>query len=144
MTHVLYSLATGRHRMIVSGDPVPPKPRRGEGVREMPDDVYKAWAAEVKAGGTRDFAQEWLNAQTGKVPTDDRYAIVDADGNVKGAVIACPDCGDAIPGCELVRHKEADAGWIFLKVAREFVKPALTLKQAQNIERKAAALEIRR
>jgi hypothetical protein len=55
--------------------------------------------------------QDKLNKKTGKVPKDDRFAVVDQLGNVVGAIIADPLCGDSVPSCQLIAHAEASPGW---------------------------------
>lgn len=60
--------------------------------------------------------QELLNQQTGLTQTDDRFAIVDKDGNVKGSIIADLACGDSISDCELLAHSGAEVGWKYDKI----------------------------
>ena len=50
-------------------------------------------------------------------PTQDRYCIIDAVGNIVGAVIADPSCGDSGEhfgaGFQLVAHQTADERWTY-------------------------------
>lgn len=69
-----------------------------------------------------DFIQPRISKLLGMVaPADDRYAVVAANGNVVSAILACPQCGDAVPGHTLVAHATADKGWTY--VAGVFTAP---------------------
>ena len=50
-------------------------------------------------------------------PTQDRYCIIDAVGNIVGAVIADPSCGDSGEhfgaGFQLIAHQSADERWTY-------------------------------
>jgi len=70
--------------------------------------------------------QNKINKKTGKTPTDDRYAIVDKDNNVIGAIIADPSCGDEVKDCELIAHPTAGSGWK-VDSNKQFVEPVKEL-----------------
>jgi hypothetical protein len=55
--------------------------------------------------------QDKINKKTGKVPQDDRYAVVDSLNNVVSVIIADPLCGDSVPSCQLIAHPTASPGW---------------------------------
>jgi len=67
--------------------------------------------------------QELINKQTGIIPKDDRYAVVDAAGEVKAVIIADPLCGDEIKDHELITSTEAEVGHTWDKDAHVFVPP---------------------
>lgn len=117
MFGVIVSAATGRIRWHT--DAGHPKAelqtslvaRKGETVLLLEDAQYGDLAA----------LQATVSALTGLMPANDRYAIVDATitdptvisatGNVIGAIIADPLCGDAVPNCQLIADPAAGLGW---------------------------------
>ncbi len=64
--------------------------------------------------GALDALQAYVTQQTGLVPANDRHAIVDAQGNVLGAINADLACGDGYPGMTLVPDASAGPGWTYL------------------------------
>lgn len=102
---IVYSSKTGRIRSIVRPD----KDADLNGIRVG---TGEALLKTVNANyGELETLQSFLNIQTGLVPLNDRYAIVDGLGNVVGAVVADPLCGDAIVGFQLISHPLAVPGW---------------------------------
>lgn len=117
---IIYSKATGRIRRyhLLDSDAELQRitPMEGEAVAVFPMDKF----------GNHLVLQELLSAQTGLVPKDDRFAIVGVDGKVQGVIRADLTCGDAIPGCELIAHDQADTGWMVTTDAQQkpiFTKP---------------------
>jgi hypothetical protein len=105
---VFYSLSTGRVRWILSADNDAALLRTGPGPGEDKLILDKAQGWDLPT------LQARVSDATGKLPADDRFAIVNAVGQVVGAVIADPDgTGDRAPsGHRLLRHAEAGRGWI--------------------------------
>lgn len=97
---IIYSARTGRLRRTIT-----------DGVRS--DDVllalFPAGPGEVARLGPP-VTQQQLNALTGLVPRDDRYAIVNSAGDVTGAILA-DHVIDGLPGLALVAHATARVGW---------------------------------
>lgn len=113
---VIYSKATGRIRWQFHPDN-----------DEQLNDIKLLDGEEVKFFNNSEKCllqdlQSKLNLKTKKVPTNDRYVIVDKDNNVIGAIIADPLCGDKIKDCELVAHKTATIGWK-MNSSKQFIEP---------------------
>lgn len=72
-------------------------------------------------------AQSIVTAKTGVVPTNDRYVVVPSGKGVQpvtAVVIADPDCGDIVPGADLIQHDTADVTWQYDRDKGAFVAPA--------------------
>lgn len=104
---IIYSIATGRVRRIIapsSGHPL----HAGEAILKATDSQYLAFTSPGAI-------QSFVNAATGKVPSGDRYVLVDNGSNVVNAVIADPLSGDTAPaGLTLVAHATATRGDLWL------------------------------
>jgi hypothetical protein len=72
--------------------------------------------------------QALITKQTGLVPQDDRYAVVDALGNVVASVHADPAVDVAPAGYQLVRSDAAQIGWAY--AAGAFVAPVVEISAA--------------
>lgn len=108
---VIYSQATGRVRCIH--------------VHPEENETDATLSAAVKAGqgeavqmfpasqiGDHAKVQALLNQMTGKVPASDRFAVIDKDGNVAGAFVMDPLCGDRVPqGYSVIKSDIAASGW---------------------------------
>lgn len=112
---LVYSSSTGRLRSwIVPGDDsqlhgfVPAN--RGEAVLVITREQYDA-AADLFS------LQALINFVTGKSPSnEDRYADIDAGGNVVSVLYACPNCGDApSDGLTRIQHNTVPAGAFFVE-----------------------------
>jgi hypothetical protein len=121
---IIYSAAIGTVRRIVLPD----------ANQELDDPAHQAGYGErrilvSREGYDQHGAQELVNRITGRKPRpgiDDRFAVVDPDGNVVTAWIADPACHPDIStllpdGHTLVQHEHATAGWT-LK-GRRFAAP---------------------
>lgn len=113
MNFLIYSVSTGRRRAVIVGSPTNPVLTDGLGVLKVSDEHYQELGK--KFTGTNDPLQDYITQQTGLVPVDDRYAVVDGNGKIVGALIADPLCGDCIPGHTLIRHDKADPSWTYAK-----------------------------
>jgi hypothetical protein len=116
---VIYSATTGRVRRIVLSDP-------STSAQDLPPNLSRAGEAvlETDQPGDLNAMQALVTAETGLTPIDDRYALFDKDGNVIGAVIACPGCGDKVEHTGAVswaKHPTAGIGW--RHDGRDFVAP---------------------
>lgn len=113
---IIYSKATGRIRWYLRSDDDSDHQTinllPGEALMELPNELWNNHIA----------LQEHVNKHTGKVPKDDRYAIVHPNGDVVGAILADPKCGDKIEGHQLISHPEASAGWRH-HPQKGFIKP---------------------
>jgi hypothetical protein len=102
---VVYSRRTGRVRWWLvpdhDGQLGEIRVREGENVMHLPIEGY----------GDLQTIQAAVNAHTKMIPTDDRYAVVHPSGEVVGAILADPLCGDAIEGHRLIQHNHAGQGW---------------------------------
>lgn len=120
MISVIYSATTGRIRSIIvpqtANEQIQPNLLPGEAVQQFDMSVAKQ---DLNA------LQVSLNAITGLTPSNDRFAIVDKNNNVIGAVIACPACGDAVPNCQLIPSATAAPGWILS--AGSLTPPSITV-----------------
>lgn len=121
-TVVIYSKATSRVRRWFTA-PVLPK-----------DCGEHAGEASLVTGDDQDLnaLQAQVSAVTGKTPNGDRYAIVDAQNNVVGVMLADPSCGDSIAGCQLIADPAAAIGSTYdpvtaTVVALVFIPPVKTL-----------------
>lgn len=116
--HVVYSKLTGRIRSIVVptqvGEPVACNLGEGEAVSHFDLSFVKQPLEALQAA---------LNQQTGLVPSNDLYAMVDVQGNVTKLVLAdlAIDAPDA--GCQLVAAQVAGPGWTYDKNAKTFTNP---------------------
>ena len=116
---VVYSKATGRIRSIVRGETaeeesnITVKLNSGEAVRTLPIASY----------GNHVAVQPMLTSMVGISPLNDRYALVDSNGIVQGAIIADPLCGDSVPGFTLIAHPTAEKGWIYNSATSIFSAP---------------------
>ncbi len=106
MISVIYSQTTGRIRSVIvpqtANEQITPNLLPGEAVQQFDISIAKQDLNALQAS---------LNAITGLTPTNDRFAIVDVLGNVVGATIACPACGDSVPGHQLIANPAASPGW---------------------------------
>lgn len=117
MFGVIVSAATGRIRWHTDAGHAKAELQpslvagKGETVLLLDDAQYGDLAA----------LQATVSALTGLIPANDRYALVDATitdptvinttGNVIGAIVADPLCGDAVPHCQLIADPAAGLGW---------------------------------
>lgn len=103
MIGIVYSQATGRIRSIIypdhDADLHSVKLGTGEAMETM--DLPQDQVPNVHA------LQALLNDITNLIPANDLYAVVDANGNVTGAIIADPTCGDTVPNHQLIAHEQA-------------------------------------
>lgn len=104
---VVFSKATGRIRSIF----IPDNDAQIKDLNYLDgedhiilDDKQKASLPEL---------QEIVSKQTGLIPKDDRYVVVDKSGNIAGVLLADPLCGDKIPDCELIAHATATTNWTY-------------------------------
>jgi hypothetical protein len=129
---VVYSIATGRVRRIYISN-------RDDEIKRDDSRTGEAFlhvdSADAKVARGLDGLQGLVNAVTGKVPASDRYVVVQ-DGNIVGAIIADPACGDALPRSLLIQHDTADDTWMF--DGEKLVPPELTPEQL-DIQARAAA-----
>lgn len=106
---IIYSKKTGRIRRfstVTDGIPEISPVKDGENMLVFEEDKY----------GDLYTLQNLINTVTGLTPTDDRYAIIDNKGDVQGSILADPEgCGDSVPDMVLVKHANADKGWIYDK-----------------------------
>jgi hypothetical protein len=119
MIFVIYSATTGRIRSIIvpqGNEKISPNLLAGEAVQQFDMSVAKQDLNTLQAS---------LNAITGLSPANDRFAIIDNNGNVTGAVIADPSCGDVVPACQLVASPNATIGWKFQ--AGVFIPPIIPI-----------------
>lgn len=124
MFAVIYSVRTGRIRWHTSAglkDVSHVQPGAGCAIQIYPDAQY----------GDLPTLQAQLSADTGLVPANDTYAIVDSallaqvlTPNVVGSIVADPEgCGDAVPGHTLIAHPTASMGWTYHALTQTFVAP---------------------
>jgi hypothetical protein len=101
----IYSIATGRVRRYSFLDSdvelANVHPGQGEGILLFPIGQF----------GNHVAVQALVTAQTGIVPSNDRYVLIDGQGNYKGAILADVLCGDALPGVTLVQHATVNESW---------------------------------
>ena len=113
---VVYSTATGRVRRWLASN------RDGE-IRKVDvqpgEDVIHVGK---QRGLSLPLLQGLVNDVTGKIPTNDRYCVVQGE-KITNVIIADPLCGDAIAGCELIQHDSADSRWTFDSTTRTFIPP---------------------
>lgn len=125
MFGVIYSKVTGRIRWWIKPDNDNVldniKLQDGEAFLKLDDSLY----------GDVLKLQDIIFQQTGLSPSNDRYAIVDANGNVTGALIADPLCGDSIKDCQLIAHDKAGVGWTY-DVNKGFTEPPILLRTSDE------------
>ena len=115
---IVYSVATGRIRRFMSSN------RSGELSKVAIADGEAFMKIAPQSGGfDLDSLQGMVNVQTGKTPADDRYVVIDSVGNIVGAILADPLCGDSLPGCSLIAHALADGAWAYDKLTGIFTPP---------------------
>lgn len=107
MFGVVYSKVTGRIRTIYKPD----KDSDLDGIR-LGDGESQLRFAD-KQYSDLSTLQDLVSSQTGLIPVNDRYAIVDSRGDVKGAILADPQAGDAVVGARLVANDKAVEGWTY-------------------------------
>ena len=107
MALVIYSARTGRIRRYIFDEVL------GDStlLSKFPPLVGEAHAMFATIPGTLGELQSQLTARTGLTPTNDRYVLVRANGEITGAILADPATGDSIPGRTLVAHPDAEIGW---------------------------------
>lgn len=111
---LVYSTSTGRLRSWIVPDEdseldgfVPANP--GEASLVITREQYDA-------GSDLAGLQGLINTVTGKSPiNEDRYADIDAGGNVVNVLHACPNCGDVPPsGITRMQHDTVPRGAFFI------------------------------
>lgn len=131
---VVYSKTTGRVRSYVvpqfANESVTAQTGAGEAVLTFPMAQY----------GNLPAIQKLVAIATGLTPSNDRYAIVNAQGMVVGAIYADPvGCGDSLAGNQkfagdsLVASQIAGPGWTFMLgmfMPPPFVKTKVFANQA--------------
>ena len=102
---VVYSTNTGRIREVITASN--PKDlssvnlRKGEALLKLDNNQY----------GDLPTLQSTVSLQTGLTPSNDRYAIVDPQGNVIGATIADPTIDPPPANDTLIQSDAAVPGW---------------------------------
>lgn len=104
MFGVVYSKTTGRIRSIIHPDSDSELNNIPVGIGEASIKLDNANYLDL------DTLQTFLSSITGITPSNDRYAVVDSQGVVIGAVIADITI-DAVPGAQLIKHPSASTGW---------------------------------
>lgn len=109
---IVYSRRTGRVRRVIDDDRYPIE--RVVSLYQVHDG--EATTIYPKLGendADLDAWQAFVTEQTGLAPVHDRYVVVDRTTHAIVGVLesADPACGDAVEGCDLVQHDEADASW---------------------------------
>lgn len=107
MFGVVFSKVTGRLRAVYKPD----KDSDLDGIRL--GDGESLMRLADKQYGDLPALQDLVSTQTGLIPTNDRYAIVDSRGDVKGAILADPQAGDTIADARLVASDKAVEGWTY-------------------------------
>lgn len=123
MIHLAYSLTTGRVRgwTVFTPDEIArgcSRPAgRGEGILIIQPESY----------GDLNTLQALVTQTTGKIPSNDRYIMVDQKtGQIVSAHIADPACDDPHPGCDMYPHAFADPAWTFDTQAKQCIPPKLS------------------
>lgn len=103
---VIFSKSTGRIRSIFQ----PEKELELNRIKLIPGEDYLILYLD-EATIDINVLQQKVSSLTGTIPKNDRYAIVDNNGNIVGSLIADPTCGDKILNCTLIQSDNADKGW---------------------------------
>lgn len=102
---VFYSLKTGRLLQWT----IPANDKEEALINYTPGPGRGVIVVDETQERTYDALQARITFETGLRPEFKRFAIIDADGNVKGAIVETID--KVIPGCRLVEHPDAAEGW---------------------------------
>jgi hypothetical protein len=134
--YAVYSVSTGRLRMkLADASPAAVTPFDGKtlGFVELDQPTWDSGDVAIQA---------LITKQTGLVPQNDRYAIVDGLGNVVASVHADPAVDVAPAGYQLVRSDAAQIGWAYS--AGAFVAPVVEISAADLLlaQQKLAAEEL--
>jgi len=119
---VVYSATTGRIRSVVIGstqDLSSVKVGKGEAKIILDNGLY----------GDLPTLQSTVSLQTGLTPSNDRYAIVDPQGNVIGATIADPTIDPPPANDTFVQSDVAGPGWKYTNAT--FQAPTTTATSIQ-------------
>lgn len=133
---IIYSKATGRVRRVFVESPPPADPIAYAASVRIADGeaiiTYGLTDQEKLLKGAEESAVDWqgiVTAATGLAPTNDRYVAIDKAGNIIKSLLADPSCGDAIEGCQLIQHNDADDKWTYDVATATLVAPIYEVKQ---------------
>ena len=109
MSLVIYSTATGRVRRII-------KNSLGESFTNnqlLSNHPIRAGESKLNVRDTLTMKQieDAVVTASGKIPSNDRYVVIDNNGDVVNIIIADPLTGDSIQNHTLVAHNDAKIGW---------------------------------
>lgn len=141
---IIYSKATGRVRRVIVENPPPIDPvAYANKLKLTSGEALITYGLKDEEKQLKDTAIDWqaiVSAETGSIPTNDRYAIVNQDGEVVGSLHADLACGDAVNDCALVPHDKADDKWIYDYAKQAFIEPLTATFVAEPSEDKATRL----